>query len=384
MYHILIDYLHIYRIIKKRSSKLRGVFMKKFSSVLLMSVLFSLPVCAQEDIPMAPEIIDGKTQTSVPDYPNLGRHSTPLSSLVITPPPLPPVEIELDTKRKNPTTTQIEKTKPTESVLQKPIPPSKPIELNKDVPIAKSEPKPAPAPVLPKFEKKPKEPTPMPTDLSDLFAETADVKRFNLSGFELGMTPDEVKDMALDTGWKIVAQKPAIPLFRESFYEQQCRYQGKRIVHEINDCIERTAKNDGVFYINEIILTRPKTRESISILFTSFATDNRAYKIYYQNLGDNSLGFTPKNMAAKLRRKEMFWNQMFEAYGYPDDADLILWGDFQKAYMQATMSGANYDAYISMEDKEIQDKDYFAAEDAAKELRYPNQFTFFETMNDNY
>lgn len=380
MCHILIDYLHIYRIIKKRSSKLRGAFMKKFSSVLLMSVLFALPVCAQEDIPMAPEIIDGKQQSSVPDYPNLGRRSTPLSSLVITPPPLPAVEIELDTTRKAQTTQPVEQVSaPPQST---PTTPSKPIELNKNVPLAKSEPKPTPPPVLPKFEKKPKETVSMPTDLSDLFAETANVKNFNLSGFELGMTPDEVKDLAIDSGWKITAQKPAIPLFRESFYEQQCRYQGKRIVQEINNCIEQSAKNDDVFYINEIILSRPQTRESISILFTSLATDNRAYKIYYQNLGDNSLGFTPKNMAAKLRRKEMFWNQMFSAYGYPDDADLILWGDFQKAYMQATMTGSNYDAYISMEDKEIQDRDYFAAEDAAKELRYPNQFTFFEMMEE--
>ena len=355
--------------------------MKKFSSVLLMSALFALPVYAQEDIPLAPEIIDGKQQSSVPDYPNLGRRSTPLSSLVITPPPLPPVEIELDTNRSNPTTAPVEKDTPAVSP-QTPTTPSKPIELNKDVPLAKSEPKPTP-PALPKFEKKPAKPAPkMPADLSDLFAETADVKQFNLSGFELGMTPDEVKDTALDNGWKITAQKPAIPLFRESFYEQQCRHQGKHIVQEINTCIEQSAKNDDVFYINEMILSRPQTRESISVLFTSNATDNRAYKIYYQNLGDNSLGFTPKNMAAKLRRKEMFWNQMFEAYGYPDDADLILWGDFQKAYMQATMSGSNYDAYISMEDKEIQDKDYFAAEDAARELRYPNQFTFFEMMED--
>lgn len=51
--------------------------MKKFSSVLLMSALFALPVYVQEDIPLAPEIIDGKQQSSVPDYPNLGRPSTP-------------------------------------------------------------------------------------------------------------------------------------------------------------------------------------------------------------------------------------------------------------------------------------------------------------------
>lgn len=350
--------------------------MKKFSSVLLMSALFALPVLAQEDIPMAPEIIDGQQQSSVPNYPNLGRRATPLSSLVITPPPLPAVEIELDNTRQG-TNALAEKD---EQVVasQTSTTPSKPIELNKDIPVSEEKPTP---PALPKFSKETTKPVPkMPTDLSGLFAETADVKKFNLSGFELGMTPDEVKDLAIDFGWKITAQKPAIPLFRESFYEQQCRHQGKHIVQEINNCIEQSAKKDDVFYINEIVLSRPQTRESISILFTSYATDNQAYKIYYQNLGDNSLGFTPKNMAAKLRRKEMFWNQVFSAYGYPDDTDLILWGDFQKAYMQATMSGSNYDAYISMEDKEIQDRDYFAAEDAAKELRYPNQFTFFEMM----
>ena len=85
---------------------------------------------------------------------------------------------------------------------------------------------------------------------------------------------------------------------------------------------------------------------------------------------------TQRNLAKQLRRKDMFWRMMFENYGLPDDSELIIWGDPNKAYMQAVMTGSAYNAYIVLEDKEIQDTDYFAAEDDQENLLYRQQFTF--------
>ena len=85
---------------------------------------------------------------------------------------------------------------------------------------------------------------------------------------------------------------------------------------------------------------------------------------------------TQKNLAKQLRRKEAFWRLMFETYGLPDDSELIIWGDPQKSYMQATMQGTAYNAYIVLEDKEIQDEDYFAQEEEARDLTYKMPFSF--------
>jgi hypothetical protein len=121
---------------------------------------------------------------------------------------------------------------------------------------------------------------------------------------------------------------------------------------------------------------KASTKEYIRVLFSSYATDNQAFKIYYESEGDNSLTMTQRNLAKQLRRKDMFWRMMFETYGLPDDSELIVWGDPDKAYMQAVMTGSSYNAYIVLEDKEIQDTDYFAAEDEKDSLEYRQQFTF--------
>jgi hypothetical protein len=180
-------------------------------------------------------------------------------------------------------------------------------------------------------------------------------------------------------GYQITKIQNGIPLFRTSFYEQKCRLGNVYGPRQIRECITGQAKAEDVEYISSITFKKADTKEYVQILFSSKATENRAYKIYYENEGDNSLTMTQKNLAKQLRRKEAFWRLMFETYGLPDDNELIIWGDPNKAYMQATMAGAAYNAYIVLENKEIQDEDYFAAEEDSKGIVYKNSFGFTKT-----
>ena len=215
-----------------------------------------------------------------------------------------------------------------------------------------------------------------PDSLEGLFGELHDVRGFMIGPFALGLTPEETAEAALSAGYKLTKLEHGIPMFRTSYYEQNCRDAKIILPEEIRQCVRFQAKQDGVHFINSLTFANAGTKEYVQVLFSSPATDNLSYKIYYESKGDNSLGFTTKNMAKKLRRKEMFWNTMFETYGLPDDSEYIIWGDPLHSYMQATMQGSAYNAYIVLEDKDIQDLDYFSAEDTSADLVYRSPFTF--------
>ena len=215
-----------------------------------------------------------------------------------------------------------------------------------------------------------------PDSLTELFGKTHDVHGFDISGFALGMNPEEVAEVAKENGYRVTKIEHGIPLHRTSFYEHNCRLVPVRRVRDLQDCIISQAKNDEVYYISSVTMAKPETAEYIQVLFSTHATDNVAYKIYYENEGDNSLNFTRKNLAKKIRRRDAFWNMVFENYGLPDDPETITWGDQEKAYMMARMQGSNYNAYLILEDKEIPDGDYKDAHEQKDDLHYKNTFTF--------
>lgn len=361
----------------KKVKQIKGLFMKK------MLLTFTLTLFANMSIALAQEVEIPVFDDPMPNLPNIGRNAQPLDSLVLTPKPLPEVEVPLNTDNREerpalkPEPQPVQKNEPAPVIKRE-----EPISITKDMGVMKIEKKDEKPTVELPVQDKPAllPPAPpliqTPEALEGLFAPLHDVRGFEFSGLTLGMTPDEVADAMRDMGYKRTKIQYGIPMFRTSFYEQRCRDKKVLKPADIRACIEKQADYDDVKYISSMTFAKKKTKEYIRVLFSSAATDNVAYKIYYENEGDNSLTLTRKNLAKQLRRKEMFWNMMFETYGLPDDPELLVWGDTQKAYMQAIMVGASYNAYVVLEDKEIQDNDYFAAEDESKELTYKPQFTF--------
>lgn len=361
--------------------------MKKIITCLIILCWTGISV-AEENVPLFND--------PMPDIPNIGRTADPLDKLLLTPSPLPEVEVDLSNKKATQPQPKVEPKKE-----EKPAAPvntdiarSTPVSLKKEMGIVQikrtqtettdealsvSTPEPQPEAVPVVIPEPIAESEPMiqnREELESLFGKTHDVRGFEIAGMALGMTPDEILDSARMMGFKRTEVRYGIPMFRSAFYEQNCRDKRVSLLSEVRHCIERQADRDGVKYVSSMTFKKPATREYLRVLFTTHATDNQAFKIYYESEGDNSLTLTQRNLAKQLRRKDMFWKMMFDTYGLPDDSEQIVWGDPQKAYMQATMNGSSYNAYIVMEDKEIQDEDYFSAEDESKELRYRNPFTF--------
>jgi len=358
-------------------------------------MLLASPVFAEEvDIPLFEE-----------DTPNLGRQAKPQDNIVLTPNELPDVRVQFETEKKRPNhapevskAAPVQNIEPAQPINRRPIQLGERIskeqankmnqqlndeiqryqeaqarqELEKAIKEAQQKKEAAERSEL--ANAKPNEK--MPASLMDLFGKTQDVRAFDVSGFELGMTPAEVIEVAQDQKYAIVRVEHGIPLHRTSLYEHRCRLAQVHRPQELQSCIIDQAKEDEVYYISSMTLEKPSTAEKMQILFSSMATDNTVYKIYYENEGDNSLNFTRKNLAKKIRRRDAFWKLIYDTYGAPDDRENMIWGDPQTAYMRVAMQGSNYNAYIILEDHEPNDQDYIDATDQKEDLHYKHTFTF--------
>lgn len=371
------------------------------------------------------------------DVPNLGRRAKPLDHIVVTPSQLPEVSVEIDdTKKQVRPIAEIlkeketaEKNKKTEiQQVAKPVmpetpaavqTPSRPIvlhgqysddksqELNaqlnnqvkryqqaqeraeqeareRKLAAAKAE---AERMAMAQQQAVPQqteigEQGGIPDSIKDLFGQSADVYNFDISGITLGMTPDEVVEKATDAGYRATKIEHGIPLHRTSFYNETCRKAGLHRLEVIQNCIVDMAKEDEVYYVSSITFAKDVTAEYIQVLFSTKATENISYKIYYENKGDNSLNFTRRNLAKKLRRRDAFVKMLYETYGAPDNSDQLVWGDLDKAYMRAQMQGSNYNAYLILEDKEIYNDDWADADEKKGDLPYRYSFTFGQMPED--
>ncbi len=365
--------------------------MKKY--IAMLSMLCVVPAFAED---IAVPLFDD-------EVPNLGRQVKPQDNIVLTPSQLPDVRVDLDNTVRSPAKKQTEKTvKPEQAVKSA----GKPIslgnrfseeksaemsqQLNTEIQryqeskareeMKKAEEEAKKNAKIKEAEQEQQVETIQSDVLEDLFGQMKDVRSFDVSGIELGMTPDEVVEEAKDRGYEVTKVEHNIPLHLTTFYKERCNPRARAI--EKQNCIIEQAMADEVYYVSSITMARPQTAEYMQVLFSSHATDNEAYKIYYENKGDNSLNYTRKNLAKKVRRRDAFWNLMYETYGQPDDKDNMIWGNPQEAYMQAMMQGSAYNAYIVLEDKSITDEDYIAANEQAEELRYKHSFTFSEAWED--
>ena len=182
--------------------------------------------------------------------------------------------------------------------------------------------------------------------------------------------------LANENRYKITSSKKAISKFRTSYYESLCKSRKIYLPADIRACINQMSQQNDTTYLSELKIARPQTREYMEFYFTSPATDNRLWKIVYQNKGDNSLNFGKANTKKKLDRKEAFLNAVYNKFGHPNNPEKFIWGNEQDAYMQIGIYGSNYDAHITLTDTLLSDDDYFEAEDWLQENKPFERFGF--------
>ncbi len=285
----------------------------------------------------------------------LGRDAEPLTSLVIAPFPNTTIEIDSSGKpKKEGADKKFEEQGIAESDLIKRETPVNMTESERDHPLTKRM---------------------LAEKLKANSLSRHDVSKFSLVGLRFGDDSETVYEQLYELGYALQKVEKSIPLFRTTVYDEKCRQNGLVIVDDIRKCILSYAEDDEAHYVFRETYTRALSRETVQVYYTSPDTGNVVYKIIYQNRGDHSLNSSRKNLAKKMQRQKDFWDLMFDTYGLPDDNNKILWGDGETKYMQANMRGSAYDAYVVMEDRLIQDKDFEAAQKEFETLRRPTKFT---------
>ncbi len=366
--------------------------MKKVFLLLVVAGL-SFSAVAQEDIPLffdterptgpqsetpAEGAARAAVEESVPvrkvGQPRLGRDAKPLDSLVIVPlPNNEEVSIQLNDKKTPGPTPVIRRPARKADVITR----SNPVSMTEagDLSDAYLE-----ALLSGTIRENPA--ARVPGGRYTAFGERYDARAFSIAGLMLGMTAEEIIDVADENGYALKITKYGIPAQFQSYYEAKCRATPMYITSEIKECVTNMAKDVNMYHPTMLEFVKPANRESITVWLSSYATDNAAYKIQYVAKGDNSLNFSRANVAKKNARKDHFWRQVFQTYGMPDDGENLIWGDWYTAYLHAKMTGSAYDAYLVLEDRTVPGDDNIAMINEAGEIPNPSPFTFSEDEGD--
>lgn len=312
-----------------------------------------------------------KAQKSGVNKPNLGRHAQPLQSLRLA--PFPDVTVDLDPSLKAP----IQQKKFDENVI------AESDILKRDTPLNMTEENTKDGDLQRLIDERRLKATSTGGYYKSPIGTRHDADGFLVANIGLGMGTDEVEDILKNQGYIVKKIDETLPPALSIKYEKDCRLTKKLyVVSDIKNCIFDRSKEEETRYIKHMTFERNATRETIDVNFTSMATENISYRIFYQNKGDASLNTSAKNLKIKTDRKKEFWHLVFSVYGLPDDSEKLIWGDENTSFLHAKMVGSAYDAYILLESAQLQDEDYFKWEDSLNEMKKIRTFNFVSEEDD--
>ncbi len=195
------------------------------------------------------------------------------------------------------------------------------------------------------------------------------VLNFDIAGIKLKMTPEEVMEKAQAAGFTLKWKNFAIPDLNEWKYKRICMDNFLFTYENKKRCVREIAQYNNSEYISRLVFENKKRRETLSIDFSSFFSNNEAYYIRYVSKGDHSLGTTDEAHYLKTRRRQEFLRLLITKYGAPDDEQALLWGvSGITATLQAELNESFLDATIILEDSSIADTDFekMSIDDATK------------------
>ncbi|MDR0319832.1 MAG: hypothetical protein LBH81_03810 [Rickettsiales bacterium] len=156
----------------------------------------------------------------------------------------------------------------------------------------------------------------------------ASVGDFDISGIMLGMSFESARvlffrEAAIYSPAAKNAIVYSIPREWRFNLDYECRRQKIFAPRDLESCINTAAKKRGFLYPSEMRLERPSTGESITVYFTSNATDNVVWKISYSNDVNKLPGAAEKFENQRDKKILAFWQMILEKYGPPNSGNDI-------------------------------------------------------------
>ncbi len=148
------------------------------------------------------------------------------------------------------------------------------------------------------------------------------VESFDIAGIMLGMSFDDVRTLFADGGIyaprAIDAVVYTIPTDWRYNLDYECRQQNIFVPAQLEQCIRSLAQNRGLMYVSEYHLVRELTGETIDVFFTSNATDNRVWRVEYNNDANETEGTAAKFADQRQKKILTFWSGVVDKYGTPN------------------------------------------------------------------
>ncbi|MDE5616130.1 MAG: hypothetical protein K2I81_04865 [Alphaproteobacteria bacterium] len=164
--------------------------------------------------------------------------------------------------------------------------------------------------------------TAMPVSMN-MDATGANVSTFDIAGIMLGMPFEDVHTLFFkDHGLYAPREKNSIiytihPDWKYNL-DYECRQQNIFAPAELENCIRSLARHRGLLYASEVHLVRANTGETITVYFTSNATDNLVWRIVYNNDVDEVEGDAEKFENQRQKKILSFWQSVLDKYGAPN------------------------------------------------------------------
>ena len=148
------------------------------------------------------------------------------------------------------------------------------------------------------------------------------VASFDIAGVMLGMTFDDVHILFANGGLYAPRANDAVvytitPDWRYNL-DYECRQQNIFVPDQLEQCIRTLAQNRGLMYASEYHLVRELTGETIDVFFTSNATDNKVWRIEYNNDVNEMEGTAQKFEDQRQKKILTFWSGVVDKYGVPN------------------------------------------------------------------
>lgn len=198
----------------------------------------------------------------------------------------------------------------------------------------------------------------------------SNISNFDIAGIQLRMIPDEVLEIAQENGFSLKFINHSVPDLNKWRYHQSCLQGLFSGYSGLQDCIKEKSKETNSRYVNRMVFEKKKAKEFLTVEFTSNASENHAFRIYYENKGNHSLGTTSEAHYLKTKRRQDFLRTLLRKYGRPDDDNSLVWGVAGfGAVMSADISDSFQDVTILLEDITLEDVDFdnISAEDAREQ-----------------
>ena len=106
---------------------------------------------------------------------------------------------------------------------------------------------------------------------------------FDIAGVMLRMNRQQVEDAITKHGYRRISASLEIPNFIRWRYEEMCRNKNITGYERLNSCVVKMAQKNNYQYVEHMIFSNFRTKEMVSVNFTSNFTGNKAYFIEYKS-----------------------------------------------------------------------------------------------------